>query len=100
RQYEGAVQADQGAIDSAKLQLTYSRVTAPLSGRVGLRQVDAGNVVHASDANGIVVIAQVQPINAVFPIAEDNVQRVLKRLRDNEPTVVEAWDRESKNKLA
>lgn len=100
RQYEGAVQADQGAIDSAKLQLTYSRVTAPLGGRVGLRQVDAGNVVRASDANGIAVIAQVQPINAVFPIAEDNVQRVLKRLRDNEPTVVEAWDRENKNKLA
>ena len=100
RQYEGAVQADQGAIDSAKLQLTYSRVTAPLAGRVGLRQVDPGNVVHASDANGIVVIAQVQPINVVFPIAEDNVPRVLKRLRDGEPTVVEAWDRDNKNKLA
>ncbi len=57
RQYEGTVQSDQGAIDSAKLQLTYSRVTAPISGRVGLRQVDPGNVVHASDTNGIVVIA-------------------------------------------
>ena len=100
RQYEGTVQADQGAIDSAKLQLTYARVTAPLGGRVGLRQVDPGNVVHASDANGIVVIAQVQPISVVFPIAEDNVPRVLKRLRDGEPTVVEAWDRDSKNKLA
>jgi multidrug efflux system membrane fusion protein len=67
---------------------------------VGLRQVDPGNVVHASDANGIVVIAQVQPISVVFPIAEDNVPRVLKRLRDGEPTMVEAWDRDNKNKLA
>jgi membrane fusion protein, multidrug efflux system len=100
RQYEGSLQADQGAIDSAKLQLTYSRVVAPLSGRVGLRQVDPGNVVHASDANGIVVIAQVQPINATFPIPEDNVQRIMKRLASGEPTVVEAWDREQKNKLA
>ena len=100
RQYTGAVQADQGAIDSAKLQLTYARVTAPLGGRVGLRQVDPGNVVHASDANGIVVIAQVQPIAVVFPIAEDSLPRVLKRLRDGEPTVVEAWDRDNKNKLA
>src|SRR4029077_2336576 len=58
RQYEGTVQADQGAIDSAKLQLTYSRVTAPIGGRVGLRQVDPGNIVHAADANGVVVIAQ------------------------------------------
>jgi len=100
RQYTGAVQADQGAIDSAKLQLTYARVTAPLGGRVGLRQVDPGNVVHASDANGIAVIAQVQPISVVYPIAEDSLPRVLKRLRDGEPTVVEAWDRDNKNKLA
>ena len=76
RQYEGTVQSDQGAIDSAKLQLTYSRVTAPIGGRVGLRQVDPGNVVHASDANGIVVITQLQPITVVFPIPEDNVPRV------------------------
>ena len=80
RQYEGAVQSDQGAIDSAKLQLTYARVTAPISGRVGLRQVDPGNIVHASDANGLVVIAQLQPVTVVFPIPEDNVPRVMKRL--------------------
>jgi multidrug efflux system membrane fusion protein len=100
RQYVGTVQADQGAIDSAKLQLSYARVTAPLGGRVGLRQVDPGNVVHASDVNGIAIIAQVQPISVIFPIPEDNLPRVLKRLRDNEPTVVEAWDRDNKNKLA
>src|SRR4029450_473516 len=70
RQYEGTIQSDQGAIDNAKLQLTYSRVTAPISGRIGLRQVDAGNVVHASDANGLVVITQLQPITVLFPVPE------------------------------
>ena len=66
RQYEGTVKIDQGQIDNAKLQLTYSRVTAPIGGRVGLRQVDPGNIVHASDANGLVVITQLQPITVVF----------------------------------
>ncbi len=100
RQYEGAMQSDQGAIDSARLQLTYARVTAPISGRVGLRQIDPGNVVHASDSNGLVVIAQLQPITAVFPIPEDNVPRVLKRLQVGEAISVEAWDRDGKVKLA
>jgi len=100
RQYEGAVQSDQGAVDSAKLQLNYARVTAPISGRAGLRQIDPGNVVHASDPNGLVVIAQLQPITVVFPIPEDNVPRVLKRLRDGEAIPVEAWDRDGKLKLA
>jgi membrane fusion protein, multidrug efflux system len=100
RQYEGTVQSDQGAIDNAKLQLTYARVTAPIGGRVGLRQVDPGNIVHASDANGIVVIAQLQPVTVVFPIPEDNVPRVMKRLSDGEAIVVEAWDRDGKVKLA
>jgi multidrug efflux system membrane fusion protein len=100
RQYEGAVQSDQGAVDSARLQLTYARVTAPIGGRVGLRQVDPGNIVHASDANGLVVIAQLQPITVVFPIPEDNVPRVLKRLQGGESIPVEAWDRDGKVKLA
>ena len=100
RQYEGTVQSDQGAIDSAKLQLTYSRVTAPISGRVGLRQVDPGNVVHASDANGIVVIAELQPISVVYPIPEDSLQRVLARQATGESVAVEAWDRDQKVKLA
>ena len=84
RQYEGTIQADQAAIDNAKLQLTYSRVTAPIGGRVGLRQVDPGNIVHASDANGIVVIAQLQPISVIFPIPEDNLPRILRRLGTGE----------------
>src|SRR5258706_654437 len=100
RQYTGAVQADQGAIDSAKLQLTYARVTAPLGGRVGLRQVDPGNVVHASDADGLVVITQLQPSTVIFPIPEDNVPRVMKRMQNGEAIVVDAWDRDQKVKLA
>jgi membrane fusion protein, multidrug efflux system len=100
RQYEGTVQADQGAVDSAKLQLTYSRVTAPIGGRVGLRQVDPGNVVHASDTSGLVVITQLQPMTVVFPIPEDNVPRVMKRMQDDKAVVVDAWDRDQKLKLA
>ena len=100
RQYEGTVQSDQGAVDSAKLQLTYARVTAPISGRVGLRQVDPGNVVHASDTTGLVVIAQLQPSTVIFPIPEDNVPRVMKRMQDGEAIVVDAWDRDQKVKLA
>ncbi len=100
RQYEGTIQTDQANIDSAKLQLTYSRVTAPLGGTVGLRQVDPGNVVHASDANGIVVIAQLQPISVVFPIPEDSLQRILRRLATGESIAVEAWNRDQKVKLA
>ena len=100
RQYEGAVQSDQAAIDSARLQLTYARVTAPIGGRVGLRQVDPGNIVHASDAAGLVVIAELRPITVLFPIAEDNVPRVLRRLAGSDPVVVDAWDRDQKVKLA
>jgi multidrug efflux system membrane fusion protein len=100
RQYEGAIKVGQAAVDNAKLQLSYARVTAPIGGRVGLRQVDPGNVVRASDTNGIVVIAQLQPVTTVFPIPEDNVQRVMQRLAKGVPTVVEAWDREQKVKLA
>ncbi len=100
RQYEGTIQADQAAIDNAKLQLTYSRVSAPIGGRVGLRQVDPGNVVKAADANGIVVIAQVQPISVVFPIPEDSLPRILRRLATGEAVPVEAWDRDQRAKLA
>jgi multidrug efflux system membrane fusion protein len=100
RQYEGTVKADQGAIDSAKLQLTYSRITAPIGGVVGLRQVDPGNVIHASDANGLVVITQVQPITVIFPIPEDNLPQVMRRIKSGAALPVEAWDRAQKVKLA
>ena len=100
RQYEGTVLADQGQIDSAKLQITYSRITAPIGGVVGLRQVDPGNVIHASDANGLVVITETQPITVLFPIPEDNLQQVLQRLKSGASLPVEAWDRAQKVKLA
>ncbi|WP_255701224.1 efflux RND transporter periplasmic adaptor subunit [Chromobacterium sp. Beijing] len=75
RQYQGTVKLDQGAVDNARLQLSYSRVTAPVSGRAGLRQVDPGNIVHASDANGLVVITQTQPINVLFSVPEVSLGR-------------------------
>jgi multidrug efflux system membrane fusion protein len=100
-QYQATLVADQAAIDNAKLQLTYSKVTAPIGGRVGLRQVDPGNIIHASDTNGIVVITELQPITVLYPIPEDNVQQVLQRFGSgNDAVAVEAWDRDQKQKLA
>ena len=76
------------------------RITAPISGRVGLRQVDPGNIVHASDANGLVTITQVQPISVIYPMPEDNVPRVVKRAQSGEAIAVDAYDRSGKTKLA
>ncbi|WP_245192136.1 efflux RND transporter periplasmic adaptor subunit, partial [Herbaspirillum sp. 3C11] len=100
KQLEGTVKSDQGNLASARLQLTYSRVTAPVSGRLGLRQVDIGNIVHSSDTNGIVIITQVQPITAVFSIPEDNIPAVMKQLQAGKKLATDAWDRDQKNKLA
>jgi multidrug efflux system membrane fusion protein len=100
RQYEGTVKFDQGQIDNAKLQLVYSRITAPIGGRLGLRLVDPGNIIRASDANGLVVITQLQPIAAVFTIPQDSLPEVLKRLRAGVTLPVDAYDREQKTKLA
>jgi multidrug efflux system membrane fusion protein len=100
RQYEGAVKIDQGQIDSAKLQLIYCRIIAPVSGRVGLRQVDPGNIIHATDATGLVVITQLQPAAVLFPIPEDSLPPVLAKLKSGVPLSVEAYDREQKQKLA
>lgn len=100
RQYEGTIKTDQGQIDNAKLQLVYSRITAPISGRVGLRLVDPGNIVHANDPSGLVVITQLQPITVVFTIPEDSLPPVLAKLKAGEPLPVEAFDREQKRRLA
>ena len=100
RQYEGIVKADQGQIDSAKLQLVYCRITAPIGGRIGLRLVDPGNIVHASDVNGLVVITQLQPITVIFPIPEDSLPQVLAKLKTGGRLPVEAYDREMKQRLA
>ena len=100
RQLEGVVKADQGQIDSAKLQLVYCRITSPISGRVGLRLVDPGNIVHVADANGLIVITQLQPITVIFPLPEDNLPQILAKLKTDRPLPVEAYDRAMKQKLA
>src|ERR1044071_4738753 len=100
RQYEGVVRADQGQVDNAKLQLSYCRITAPIRGGVGLRLVDVGNIVHASDANGLVVITQLQPITVVFAVSEDNLPEILKNVKARQKLPVEAYDREQKRRLA
>ena len=100
RQYQGAVESDKGAIDNARLQITYARVTAPISGRVGLRQVDPGNIVHASDSNGLVTITQVQPVTVIYPVPEDNVPRIVKRMQSTQSVAVDAFDRGGKTRLA
>ena len=99
RQLEGTIKNDQGQIDSAKLNLTYCRITSPIGGRVGLRLVDPGNIVHATDANGLVVIAQLQPITVIFPIPEDSLPPVLARLKTEARLPVEAYDR-ARNPIA
>lgn len=100
RQCAGTVQMDQAHVDQAKLQLAYARVTAPITGRLGLRLVDPGNVVYANDATGIVVITQLQPISVIFTLPEDSLQTVLAKMRDGAPMPVEIYDREQKKQLA
>ena len=100
RQYEGVVKADQGLLDNAQLQLSFTKVTAPLSGRLGLRQVDAGNMVRSSDAAGLVVITQTQPINVLFTLPADSISPVVSSLRAGTALTVEAFERDGKTKLA
>ena len=99
KQYEGTVRSDEGTLDNARLQLTYSRITAPISGRLGLRQVDLGNLVQTSDTNGIVVITQLQPITTVFSIPEDNIPSVMKQIQAGKKLPTDVWDRDQRNKL-
>lgn len=93
-QIKAAIQADQATVASARLNLTYSRITAPIAGRVGLRLVDPGNIVHATDAGGIAVITPLAPMDVLFTVPADSIQRVLARMRQSHPPVVEAWDRD------
>jgi multidrug efflux system membrane fusion protein len=99
-QYESTVKADQANIDNAKLQLVFSRITSPLTGRIGLRLVDRGNIVHATDTNGLAVVAQVQPIAVLFNIAEDSLPQVTAKMRAGATLPVVAYDRDLKKKLA
>lgn len=100
KQYEGAVQADRAQVDNAKLQLGFTRITAPLGGRLGLRQIDAGNMVRSADANGIVSITQTQPIDVVFAIPADQIGAVQARLHGGALLAVDAYDRDGKQRLA
>jgi membrane fusion protein, multidrug efflux system len=99
-QFDGAIQSDKAQINNQKLQLTYSRIIAPISGRVGLRLVDAGNMVHAADAGGMLVITQVQPISVIFTLPEDNLPEVSAQMGKGAQLTVEAYSRDDKTKLA
>jgi membrane fusion protein, multidrug efflux system len=98
-QYEGAIKADQGVIDNAKLQIVYAHITAPITGRVGLRLVDMGNIVHAADTTGLLVITQLQPISVIFSLPEDQLSQVLSKMHGSE-LPVEAYDRDDTTKIA
>lgn len=99
-QYEGTVRVDQSQVENARLQLAYSRISAPIAGRIGLRQVDPGNIVRSGDTNGIAVITQLQPVTVLFTVPQDLLPAVLKRIQSGDTVGVEAWDRDQKAKLA
>jgi len=99
-QSEGAIQADNAQIDNAKLQLTYCKIIAPVSGRIGLRLVDPGNIVRANDPSGMAVVTQLQPIALVFTIPQDEISRVQEKLGEGRTLAVDAYDRDFKRKLA
>jgi multidrug efflux system membrane fusion protein len=100
-QFDGAIKTDQGQIDNAKLQLTYSRITAPISGRIGLRLVDPGNIVHATDTNGLLIITQIQPIAVIFTLPQDQLPQVFDKLhKGTTQLAVEAYDRDNTQKIA
>jgi multidrug efflux system membrane fusion protein len=99
-QYEGAVKLDEGLVQSAKINLGFTHITSPFTGRIGLRFVDPGNIVHTTDTTGIAVITQEQPITVIFPIPQDSLLSVLKKLKSGESLQVEAFDRAQKQKIA
>lgn len=98
--FEGAIKADQASIDNAKLQIQYAHITAPIGGRVGLRLVDIGNMVHATDTNGLLVITQLQPISVLFSLPQDQLPQVMAKMHGGSPLVVEAYDRDNTSKIA
>ncbi len=100
RQYEGMIQVDESQVDNARLQLSHARVTAPIGGRVGLRQVDAGNMVTGAEENGLVVITQVEPISVLFSVPQDDLPKIIKRFSSGEKLPVKAFDRTQQNLLA
>ncbi len=99
KQYEGTVKSDQANVDTYKLDLTYARITAPVSGRVGLRQVDPGNYVTPGDTNGIVVLTQLQPISVIFTASESDLPVILRQMRTGAKLPVAAYDRSNTTPL-
>jgi multidrug efflux system membrane fusion protein len=99
-QFDGAIKSDQAQIDNAKLQIVYSHITAPISGRIGLRLVDMGNMVHATDANGLLVITQLQPISVLFSLPQDQLPQVVAKMHSAKALTVEAYDRDNTDKIA
>lgn len=100
RQYEGLIRVDESQVDNARLQLSYARVIAPIGGRVGLRQVDAGNMVTGAEENGLVVITQVEPISVVFSVPQDELPKIIERYTTGEQLPVKAFDRTQQKLLA
>ncbi|MGH7967466.1 MAG: efflux RND transporter periplasmic adaptor subunit, partial [Limisphaerales bacterium] len=100
RQYEGTVKLDQGQVDAARLNVVYAHITAPISGRIGLRLVDPGNIVHATDVNPLAVITQLQPMTIEFSVAEDYLPEIERQVRAGQTLAVEALDRSQQNLLA
>ncbi len=96
----GAIEVDQANIDAAQLNLTYAHITSPITGRIGLRLVDLGNIVHATDTTGLAVIAQLQPITVVFNLPEDNLDQIQQRVASGQPLTVDAYDRDLTKKIA
>ena len=99
-QISGSIESDNAAIQAAKINLAYTRITSPINGVVGLRQVDPGNIVHASDSAGLLVITQVKPISVIFTLPEDQLPQVQQRMRAGQKLVVEAYDRANAIHLA
>ncbi|QKJ87800.1 Multidrug resistance protein MdtA [Paramixta manurensis] len=96
----GSIKADEGSVASAQLNLTYSRITAPITGRVGLKQVDLGNYITSGDTTGIVVITQTHPIDVVFSLPENDISLILQAQKSGQPVEVDAWDRSNQTRLA
>ncbi len=100
KQDEGTVKTDEGTVQNANLNVTYTKVIAPITGRIGLRLVDPGNIVHASDQNGLLIITQIDPISVLFTVSEDQLPTVVQKTRNGQKLQVDAFDREMKNKIA
>jgi len=99
-QFQGAVITDRAAVADAELQLSFSRITAPIPGRVGLKRVDVGNMIRSSDNEGIVVITQIRPMHVIFTLVERQIPEVIAAMRKGEPLTVEAWSQDNRTLLA